>query len=158
MSNLRPALKQLINKHDLVGVEIGIWRGSYTLIYLKELDIEKVFLIDPYEGEEKKQMERVHLQLKGYENKVEWIKARSADVANKFNDGSLDFVYIDGDHQYEAVLQDISLYYFKVKKGRLVSGHDYGKRWPGVPKAVNEYCKKNNLKLNIAGSDWWIWK
>ncbi|GAG94109.1 unnamed protein product [marine sediment metagenome] len=162
MSNLRPALKQLINKHDLMGIEIGVWRGSYALIYLKELDIEKVFLIDPYEDEEKKQMKHAHLQLKSYENKIEWIKVRSADVANKFNDGSLDFVYIDGNHQYEFVLKDIILYYPKVKEGGLLSGHDYGKsRWPGVTKAVDEFCKKNSLKLNYGGGkkfDWWIWK
>jgi len=46
-----------------------------------------------------------------------------------------------------------------VKKGGLVSGHDYGvPRWPGVVRAVNEFSKKNNFKLNVKGADWWIWK
>lgn len=158
MSNLRPALKQLINERDLIGIEIGTYRGVYALVYLEELDIKKVFLIDSYEGGASNKEEGAHLLLKDYEDKTEWIKAKSANVANRFNNESLDFVYIDGDHQYEAVLQDISLYYPKVKKGGLVSGHDYGRRWRGVPIAVNEFCKKNNFKLNTEGIDWWIWK
>lgn len=157
MSNLRPALKQLINERDLIGIEIGVYAGAYALAYLEELDIKKIFLVDPYLVRTK--VEGIaHSKLKDYENKIEWVKAKSADVANKFNDGSLDFVYIDGDHQYEAVLQDVGLYYPKVKKGGLVSGHDYGRRWPGVPIAVNEFCKKNNFKLNTEDIDWWIWK
>jgi len=157
MSNLRPALKQLLNKHNLIGIEIGIYAGAYAVVYLEELDIKKVFLIDPYLARGK--MEGVaHSQLKDHENKIEWAKAKSIDAVNKFDNESLDFVYIDGDHQYETVLQDISLYYPKVKKGGLVSGHDYGRRWPGVPKAVNEFCGRNRFKLNTEDIDWWIWK
>jgi len=45
---LRPALKQLKNRHELVGAEIGVNRGVNALYYLGELDIKQVLLIDPY--------------------------------------------------------------------------------------------------------------
>ncbi|GAI15065.1 unnamed protein product [marine sediment metagenome] len=72
---------------------------------------------------------------------------------------SLDFVYIDGSHTYESVAEDIILYYPKLKKGGLLSGHDYRKHTKGVIIAVNEFCKKNALDLHREGKlDWWAWK
>jgi len=63
------------------------------------------------------------------------------------------------------VVEDISLYYSKLKKGGLFSGHDYD--WEGVKRAVDEFVKTCNLDLYIETTgevrgrdtyDWWIWK
>ena len=166
---IRPALKQLGNKRNLIGAEIGVYCGDYALTYLKSLDIKKVYLIDPYTkhkdydeftAEVLKSAEEVaHKKLKVYEDRIIWIKAKSAEVAVNFANESLDFVYIDGNHQCQFVLEDITLYYPKVKKGGLISGHDYRKEQEEfVFDAVNEFCEKGNLELNVSHVDWWIWK
>ncbi len=167
---MRPVFEELRNKHDLKGVEIGVFRGSNALIYLKELNIKRIFLIDPYIKHEdyfdfsEKSLQSAekfaHESLRDYENKITWMKAMSAEMAIYFADESLDFVYIDGNHQYRFVREDIALYYPKVEKGGLLSGHDYSQSRPGnqVIDAVNKFCKDNNLKLNVNGIDWWIWK
>jgi len=49
----------------------------------------------------------------------------SLDASNKFADSTLDFVYVDGCHQYESVLQDMSIWWPKIRPGGILAGHDY---------------------------------
>lgn len=165
---MRPALGQLRNKPNLTGVEIGVFRGNHAMSYLRCLDIKRVFLIDPYtKYEDYDQLtldllrvgeERARRKLKCYKNKIIWIKNMAAEAVDIFDDESLDFVYIDGNHQYRFVMEDMTLYYPKVKKGGLFSGHDYVPKPGRVFEAVNKFCKDNDLKLEIGGIDWWAWK
>jgi len=109
------------------------------------------------------------------------IRALSEDVVDTFADGSLDFIYIDGNHAYEYVKRDIEIWWPKLKKGGLFSGHDYldldyndpegsfaengkdkhiyfspggeyGGRF-GVNPAVDEFCNMNGYNLNVT-SEW----
>ena len=173
---IKPALKQLKGRDGLVGAEIGVWTGVHTLFYLKELDIKCVFLIDPYIGYENydpvkefrmKNLEiaeqAAHARLQGYEQRIKWIKKKSAEAVEFIADNSLDFVYIDGNHSFDSVMEDILLYYPKLKKGGLLSGHDYDLE--NVKKAVDVSIKSHGLILHIENGagfekkiDWWSWK
>ncbi len=174
IKKIKPALRQLIGQNHLVGAEIGIGEGAHASFYLSVLDIDVIFLIDPYivyeneriivseEGIKKREKE-AHIKLAEYKHKITWIKEKSTDAAELIADNSLDFVYIDGNHAYEFVTKDISLYYPKVKEGGLFSGHDYN--YESVKKAVNEFVNKQKLKLHTEhyangkkNFDWWIWK
>jgi hypothetical protein len=65
------------------------------------------------------------------------IVSDSADAAATIDDGSLDFVFIDGDHSYDGIKRDILAWLPKVKTGGWLIGHDYTTRG-GVMRAVNE--------------------
>ena len=179
ITRIKPALRQLKGRNNLIGAEIGIGEGYHASFFLSELNIDLVFLIDPhtvYEDcgmmisleEIKKWEKHTHVNLNRYKHKIKWIKEKSANAVKFIADNSLDFVYIDANHAYESVAEDIFLYYPKVKKGGLLSGHDYD--FEGVKKAVDEFISKENLKLYIeemgpkqfSGKgmkyDWWIWK
>jgi len=67
------------------------------------------------------------------------IREESSRAAGIFPDGYFDLVFIDGDHTYEAVLQDLKAWTPKVRKGGWVSGHDCIRRTPGVAKALEEF-------------------
>ena len=77
------------------------------------------------------------------------------EAVKDFKDNSIDFVYIDGNHTYDYVTQDITEWSKKVRKGGIVSGHDYGwwyhsqkmlKRTDGrVDLAVKTYTHTNNI-------------
>ena len=60
---------------------------------------------------------------------------------------NLDFVFLDGDHTYEHVKEDISLWLPKIRQGGLFVFHDYGGRYAGVKKAVNRKFNKEDLIL-----------
>ena len=77
----------------------------------------------------------------------------SVEAAKKFEDESLDVVFIDLTHTYESVKEDIGLWLPKVKRGGILSGHDYEDSWPGVVKAVDEMLPTRTIMENC-----WIFR
>ena len=78
------------------------------------------------------------------------IRDFSAEAANSFEDGSIDWIYVDGDHSYEFVKQDLNLWWPKISTGGTICGDDYqdGKYQVesldfGVVKAVDEFVDNN---------------
>jgi predicted O-methyltransferase YrrM len=73
----------------------------------------------------------------------------SSQAVKKFRGQPLDFVYIDGDHGYEAVINDITNYSSKVRPGGIIAGHDYWGRmldkYLRVGPAVKLYVKAYNI-------------
>ena len=167
-------------KKNLVGVEIGVHDGWHALDIMESLPISKLILIDPYKayrdyyesvGNPRKtqkaldeRMKVAQKILKKYGNSVEFIRKFSDEAAEHIKDNSLDFIYIDGNHQYEFVKKDIEAYYPKVKKGGIIGGDDYthspeteSERF-GVFKAANEFFKKLKKKISFYQRDWWVIK
>jgi len=66
------------------------------------------------------------------------VRAPSLEAANRYDDSSLDFVFLDAAHDYENVKADIVAWRPKVKSGGYLGGHDYQLLFPGVMKAVQE--------------------
>jgi predicted O-methyltransferase YrrM len=66
------------------------------------------------------------------------VASDSTEAASRFEDSSLDFVFIDACHTYEKVKMDIQAWLQKIKPGGILAGHDYNESHPGVRKAVNE--------------------
>lgn len=133
---------------DVEMVEIGCYVGDSTEIWAKHCKI--VHAVDPWlNGYDKTDpssynipMDRIEAQfnelLKTYPNIIKH-KMTSVEASRLFAEESLDFVYIDGNHLYEAVKEDIQAWLPKVKKGLIIAGHDYQHKWaPGVKPAVLE--------------------
>lgn len=78
-------------------------------------------------------------RMAGYPN-VQPVRADSLRAAKVFPDNSLDLVYVDADHSYEAVKADILAWLPKVKAGGWIAGHDHMEYWNcgGVIRAVAE--------------------
>lgn len=66
------------------------------------------------------------------------IPLSSLEAARLYADGSLDFIFIDANHDYEAVRADIAAWLPKLRPGGHLGGHDYSEDWPGVVRAVDE--------------------
>jgi len=65
-----------------------------------------------------------------------------------------DFTFIDGDHRYHSVKQDIEIALKSTKTGGVIAGHDYTHTdWPGVKKAVDEFFGD---KIKLTDSIWWV--
>ncbi len=152
----------------LIGVEIGVLEGKHSESILKELRIKKLFLIDVYADYDEKEKfnisyddsyERAKKRLEKFAGKIQFIKKLSSQAV-KDVPNNLDFVYIDGNHTYKYVKEDIKNYYPKLKKSGILAGHDFDYLSPGVIKAVIEFVYKNKLELQTDPfqSDWWIVK
>lgn len=170
-SKLRPMMRNLIGKKDLIGVEIGVLYGDNALSLLNNLDIKKLYLIDTWKNYEgytdnygteslNRIYEKVVKRFKN-DNRIDIIRM-SSDDAITFIPDELDFVYIDGNHQYEYVKKDIENYYPKIKNGGIFGGHDFDNsiytEHDGVVKAAIEFSVKNNIKLFVGNPDFWMIK
>jgi len=170
----RPVVQYIknMNNKELIGAEIGVYKGEHAKSILNELDIKRLYLIDPYDlyvdynqgmkiyGMNENQhslndAEKIARdRLKEYADKIEWIKKKSEDAVNSIPD-NLDFVYIDANHDYEYVKQDMELYYPKVKVGGIFGGHDT--QIDGVLRAFVEFMS-DKKEYFIAYADWWMVK
>jgi len=121
-----------------VGAEIGVESGVYSKDLCKCNPRAKVFLVDPWKAYKGYReyvtqakidtfYEKVQERLKDFSN-YEIIKKFSMDAVKDFEDESLDWVYIDANHQLEYAVPDIGFWSRKVKRGGIVSGHDYIRR------------------------------
>lgn len=141
---------------NLVGVEIGTDKGINAKNILENLPIKKLFLIDPYEGYYYKNSERkAEIRLRKWKDNVIFIKKKSSDAIKEIPN-NLDFVYVDGDHSYKIVKEDLENYYKKIKKGGILSGHDINQK--GVYRAVSEFVTKKKITPIIDFQDWVIFK
>jgi hypothetical protein len=130
------------------GAEIGVADGRYSEILLEKNPSLYLISVDPFyrPGHREKTEER----LKKYEKRVEIWDETSMDVVGTVKDESLDFVFIDGDHRFDFVMEDIIGWTRKVKKNGIVSGHDYYHfHNSGVVEAVNAFTQIHRIELNI---------
>jgi hypothetical protein len=65
-----------------------------------------------------------------------------------FQDDSMDLVFLDGDHTYQGIVLDISIWIHKVKMGGILAFDDYGPHFTGVYFAVNQFVAINDIKLH----------
>jgi len=144
-----------------VGAEIGVWQGDFSAAILRIVKPTKLHLIDPWRRAEdaddpehrrlyarsQAEMDAVHGGVvKRFRTQIDAgvvvvHRARSVDAAVSLVDASLDWVYIDGDHSYEAVRSDLDLYSRKVRPGGFVAADDYaagGLFGGAVKRAVDE--------------------
>jgi hypothetical protein len=125
---------------DGLFVEVGTWEGDYSYELLKHTQCKKLYCVDPYKHFEgsiypdgMNSLTQVEFDTKyntvcnrfsEFGDRVEFLRLNSCDAAKKFEDGSLDFVYIDGNHDFKFVLDDILAWYPKVKNGGYLCGDD----------------------------------
>ena len=118
-------------------VEIGSWKGKSTSFMAVEISNSKkkidFYCIDTFEGsvEHKDNPELPLLynifktNMKPVEGYYSDMRMTSMEAVRKFEDESIDFVFIDGSHEYADIKDDIMNWLPKVKHGGVLAGHDY---------------------------------
>lgn len=162
---MRPAIEFISTREPLVGVEVGVFEGDNALSILRIKSLRKLYLIDPYEASPEEYRDYTKEQLIQARKKAT-RRLRDTRVAWKysvFKEGliseKVDFVYIDGDHSYESVKNDIRVAEMITKPGGVISGDDYYEASDfGVKMAVDEFCRDNPRELHIEGTNWWYVK
>lgn len=189
-------LRQICREFPLgKGIEVGTFKGEFTREVVSGW-MGTMYMIDVWRplGDEYLDASNhaIHTtayadameNIKGLEDRAIMIRGTSEVTSDIFPDECLDFVYIDANHAYDFVKQDIELWYPKVKKGGYVGGHDYiamdwykdpnflpnGKDkhiWSGdmsfyhgvfgVNPAVDEFCKENGYSPTITDEWFGTW-
>lgn len=133
------------------GVELGVDEGKYSEVLCKANPNLKLYGVDPWRveayepgiagiAEQQKTFDRcfndTKARLAPYPNYT-IVRKTSEEALKDFKDGSLDFVYIDANHDFPNFIFDLHHWSKKVKVGGIVSGHDY---------AIYSYKKHNHVK------------
>lgn len=142
------------------GVEVGVRDGGYSFTLCQAIPGVKLYGIDPYiplkgyrDHVRKETFDRfyeeAHAKLDPYPNYA-FIKKLSMDAVNDFADESIDFVYIDGNHDFQNATNDIVEWGKKVRKGGIISGDDYfkhkGRARIHVYQVVNGYTDAEHIR------------
>ncbi|HTG43724.1 MAG TPA: class I SAM-dependent methyltransferase [Verrucomicrobiae bacterium] len=158
--------------------EIGVWKGGFSRLILAQSDPRELHLIDPWlfqgqfpnrlyggkiaqaQGDMDKIYEDVKRRFRSNEQVV-IHRSTSVEALRAMKDDYFDWIYIDGDHSYEAVLKDLDIGECKVRKGGFLTGDDfYWRPNEGFPvkRAVDEFVakRKPNLRLELIGSQFRI--
>ena len=125
----KDAIKDRLSQEKLVAIEIGVLNGETSGFFLNEFSNLHLIGIDPIIPDSMEASLIGNLQtIEGNvrQNKERWtfFQDYSFNVVNTFDNNSIDFIFIDGDHTYDAVKQDYDMYFSKIKQGGLIFLHD----------------------------------
>ncbi len=166
--NRGEAIVAFLEKHcpePKLGAEIGVWEGRTTSFLLRELPGLTMYMVDPWPEEWPKDgryyqqgagmphvdpdyIQHTHRDaMKATEfaaDRRTILRGMSVDMAPAVPDGTLDFVFLDGDHSQEGLAEDLVAWWRKVRSGGIVCGHDW--RHPeymswGVSEAVKGFVE-----------------
>jgi len=177
-----------VKKEGMILAEVGAWLGCSTAVMGKVAKENNgiVYTVDWFRGSGEKtplkgvadrndifNIFRANMNELGLQDIVKPLVMTSVDAVSIIKDEMFDLIFIDADHVYQAVKQDIELWLPKLKKGGIICGHDceakytpnniaiddhkdvdfWGGMHCGVVKAVGEAF---NNKHNIQERIWWI--
>jgi hypothetical protein len=152
---------------DLVVAELGVFRGEFSNEIYNRMHPSHLYLVDIWEGTMGSgdkdgqnhitinNMEEVYHQIKdryiGTSN-IEVIRNRSLDFLNTQPNDSFDMIYVDADHTYGAVKNDLITSLSKVKNGGYLAGHDYIPNYE-VRYAVDNFCNEYGQEIIAITND-----
>ncbi len=171
------AILNELARREKIGIEIGVYRGALSSRLLAADPTITLYMVDPWRSlrtpeyvatddkhhemtpeEQDAALQTTLERTLCFGKRAKILRMTSLEAADKFERGTLDFVFIDGDHSYAAVRDDIAAWWWKLVSGGLLSGHDYrdDKNY-GVQQAVNEFAKGKDLRLG-PNHTWFITK
>lgn len=161
-----------VQRHLLVSaVEVGTLRAGFALPFLNEWPGKFFTCIDPWEpfweapGDRTLDYTWAVMRLAPHADRVLIVRQKSspevADGVAKTRAG-IEFVYIDGDHRYEQVREDIASFWDRLSPIGILAGHDFTPELPGVVQAVTELAEREDatvyLTHDLAYKSWYVYK
>lgn len=136
-------------------VELGVAAGKFSDMLLSYDHIEKVYSVDRWAGD-RKHDDAEYLKakdlLKKYGERSEILRMDFEEAASRFDDESVDMVYVDGyAHEGDKLLATMRRWWPKVVRNGILAGHDYDKRWPLVVESVHSFRADINRPLMVFG-------
>jgi hypothetical protein len=155
-----------------VGVELGVNMGSYSNVLLEKSKLDKLYSIDAWNMDTSVTMAATfkawcvsHGELELAENTSREVlgkhgdrsvimKGNSFEAAAVFEDESIDFIFFDAGHRFSGFSLDMIKWFPKIKKGGIIAGHDYWRRYRyEVMDVANAFCFEHRLLMRLTTDD-----
>jgi predicted O-methyltransferase YrrM len=165
--------KKLVGDKPVTLLEIGVMQGRNAYNLYNAFNIDKLYLVDQWfkkwESYDYPHMLDVAMQtFEKFEGKDDVIIIRTNSLKfDLFQDSQFDYIYLDSNHSYEHVQQELPKYWKYLKKGGMFCGDNIEQA--GMRKALDEFCESNGLsykeeaykkaaKSGIDVLEWWLIK
>ncbi len=158
---------------DAICAEIGVWKGDFSEHIRATARPRTLHLIDPWRfvpsypqrwyggaaARNQDDMDRIYQDVMhrfADDPCVRVHRLDSTSAAARFADATLDWVYIDADHSYQAVLADLKMWAPKIKPGGMLAGDDYAwhdeKGTLSVKRAVHDFtARQSPCEMSVVG-------
>lgn len=166
------------------GVEVGCYRGETSAKLLAAFPHLQLVMVDQWKGdlpdddpyrltgdgvskltqaEQDANKAAATAAVSSFVNRRTILNLASKKASQRVSGRTFDFVFIDGNHSYESVAEDIAAWWPLVKGGGLLAGHDYNHPANqrgnfGVKRAVDEFAATEGVEVKLMGSCWWMAK
>ena len=171
----REELLNLVPK-DSIFLEIGVFKADFSKQVIKVANPKEFYMVDIWQGGwgsgdkngdnhlHIENMEDVYLSLyqqTKHKPNIHVVRATSTAFLKSCEDNYFDVIYVDGDHAEQAVYEDLSNSFKKIKDGGMLMGHDFDYTLGGarhkaggdVVRAVIRFCRDYNQKVSCVADD-----
>lgn len=138
------------NGRKITALEIGVFNGGNAVSIIKNLNIKKLYLIDPYKDNDLL-YNKVKKRIKKYTKKAEFIRDYSNNV--EIND-TFDLIYFDGD--YSNILTDFKRFYPLLNKDGIIGGYAFMPQHRQLVEDVYRIADIYGLKVVGDFNEWWV--
>mmetsp|Transcript_70751 Transcript_70751/g.207233 ORF Transcript_70751/g.207233 Transcript_70751/m.207233 type:complete len:416 (+) Transcript_70751:69-1316(+) len=155
--------------------EVGVFQANTSVALLQRFPDLQMLLVDPYHLHSEnpnstyQQLDEFYVSSRDvfmaaaqwthpYRKRATHLLQQSVEAAKWVAPGSLDLVFIDGDHRYESVMLDIQAWWPCIRAGGVIAGHDFSLTFPGVVEAATKFALSLNIRLYFAPEIWWVIK
>ena len=144
-----------------VGVEIGVFLGEYSHRLLRDSRLSLLVSVDlwqqdggyyPTQEVADQVFDRCKSLLSDFSSRSLVLRMSGQQASLGFHGNSLDFIYIDSSHGYQETLEQLTLWYPKMKRRSIMAGHDYA-NGPEVQQAVGEFAAAHRLTIETTTRD-----
>jgi hypothetical protein len=147
-----------------IGAEIGVFAGDFSRAILQTVRPSTLHLVDLFQGrvisgdKDGRNMREIDMdtmpdRLAALDPCVRVHRSDSAAWLRSQPAHSLDWVYIDADHSYDALVADLAAARHAVRPGGIIAGHDFSRAFPGVLQAVIETIQATGWPCEIYDGD-----
>lgn len=170
LNDLCVYIKNKLPSSNLNIIEIGSYCGASTEIFATHFPNSTINSVDPWEmyvedcssydltqqGLELKEAEQIFDKLILKYSNIIKNKTSSVEFSKTIKEETVDFIYIDGNHQYSSVIEDLRTWYPKIKKNGMMCGHDLG--WGSVASALVEFYNGKLPDAVFVDTSWIYYK
>lgn len=142
--------------------EIGVLHGDFSAPFMEIWKGRRLYLVDPFMPTESYpgnkyawNVDKVMGRFKKWEERVFILCVESVCASACIKPESLDFVYVDADHSYEKVAEDLRIWWDRLKPGGVLAGHDlFCYNLCGVTAAVAEFCVSKGVVCYVIDGEY----
>ena len=184
IARAEPVLARLPTTRAVRMVEVGVYRGDLAEYLLERRPMLEWHGVDPWapareqpaaykatrdcharmdRSEQDQHALMTAARLRAYTvDRAKIWREGSPGAAEHFDDGSVDLIFVDGDHSRDGCLADCEAWWPKVSRYGWLGGHDYRNQDPrydlaGVVEAVDEFAARVGMVPEVdGGTTWWL--